>query len=191
MSAGKKKTARKDTPRGPLLKARDIRFCQKIVCDGMSFYEAYLAAGFPAKANRHATDQAAYRTVRKRVIWEYLCELRDYAAEAAKVTTDELATFFRRVVRADMRKLMNAKGGLLLPQHWPDEHAAAVETVDIGEFGAEGKKKVGIKKLKLCGKVAAATKLAEWIRMIGQSKEDNSKATDKPLVVGGANPDKL
>lgn len=182
MSAGKKKRRVKHKTFGPPLSARDIRFCQKIVCDDTSVYEAYLAAGFPPKPNRNATDVAAFRLVRNRKIRDYIRELQDYAAEAAKVTIEELAADWRAIKNADMTQLVGKNGEYLHPHKWPKKLAKTIESIELGEVGIIRKRMI-VKKVKLTSKAAAIAKLAEWKKMIGQNKEDTNKGDNKDQLI--------
>jgi phage terminase small subunit len=182
--AAKKAKRRKPKHRtdGPPLSVRDIRFCQKIVCEDTSVYEAYLAAGFPPKVNRHATDMAAFRLVRNREIREYIRELQHYAMEAAKTTIDELAADFRAIKEADLTQLVGKNGEYLHPHKWPKKLAKTIESIELGEVGVVRKRLI-VKKVKVTSKMAALSKLAEWKRMTGQDKANDGKAGADPLVI--------
>src|SRR4051794_12068981 len=100
MSAGERKRGAHKTHKPPL-SVRDIRFCQKLVTEGLSQYEAYIAAGFPAKATRNATDKAASRLVRNRQIREYIRRLQRHAAACAMASAEEVAAEVRNLATAD------------------------------------------------------------------------------------------
>lgn len=185
---------RKHKTHRPPLSAREIRFCQRLMETEESQHDAYLAVGFPAKDTRRATEQAAHRLVKKRVVREYLRKLQDHAAEAAKVTVEELAAVMAGIVRADRRKLYDRHGTILPPDQWPDDVAATVEQVESEEVfepvpGEKGKRRLRgyVRKVKTASRVAAATKLMEWKRMLGAEKTDPGKAAPAPLTIEKGN----
>lgn len=184
---------------GPPLSAREIRFCQYLVTDDTSRYDAYTKAGFPPKVTRQATDAAAYRLVKKRQIREYIRLLQHHAAEAARVTVEELAALVRCFALADLRRVMDSQGRFLPLDQWPDDVAVAVESMESEELyepvpGERGKRRLKghVRKVKLVGKMSAAARLMEWKRMTGGDKDAAGKGEPPPLVVGGeASPDSL
>lgn len=194
-----KPSRRQHKTHGPPLSVREIRFAQHIVIDDLSKADAYLRAGFPAKPTRHATESAAFRLSRKRVIREYVRTLQTAAADAAKVTVAEVAAAIANIARADRRGLFDAKGNFLPPDRWPDDVAATVEAVESDEVfepvpGEKGKRRVKgyVRKVKTASRLAAWAKLAEYLRMVGTQKADDAGKGHDPLVVGGeANPANL
>jgi phage terminase small subunit len=182
------------------LSARDIRFCQLWVERGRGHaYSCWIDAGFKPRATRNATDNAIHLLLSNPEIKCYCDTLRKHAAEAAKVTIEELAAVMAGIVRADRRKLYDEKGRILLPHEWPDDVAATVEQVESDELfepipGAKGKKRLKgyTRKVKTSSRVAAAAKLMEWKRMTGGDKKDDAAKAPDPLVIGGdADPAKL
>lgn len=174
---------------GPILSAREIRFCQLLVTEDLSQHDAYVKAGLPAKETRRATEQAAHRLVKKRVVREYLRHLQRVASEAARVTTEEIAAGIANIATADRRKVW--KGGRLLPpDQWPDDVAATVEAIEAEELyepvpGAKGQRRIKsrVNKVKTASRLAAWSKLAEWKGMTGADRQDAGKAAPDPLTV--------
>lgn len=184
-------TRRRRKTKRPALTAREVRFCQLLITDDLSRYEAYLRAGFPPKDTRHATEQAAWRLVKNREVLDYLEHLRGVAARAARITVQELAVLIAEAASADIRRLYDRKGNVLPPDQWPDDVASAVEGLESEERlepvpGVRGRKQLAGygRKIKLTNKTAARRLAAEWLGMIGHDKADGQKAPD-PLVVGG------
>lgn len=183
----KRRTHKTDAPP---LSARDVRFCQLWVETGNAT-RSYIDAGYP-HANENSAGVLAFKLLRKVKIREYVRELQRYASEAAKVTVEELAAVMAGIVRADRRKLYDAKGRILLPHEWPDDVAATVEQVESEELfepipGAKGKKRLKgyTRKVKTASRVAAAAKLMEWKKMLGSAKSDGANKASDPLVIGG------
>lgn len=147
----------------PVLTVNDVRFCQAIV-EGCTQYEAYIKAKYPVakRQTRSAQEKMASLLIRKGKIREYIRELQNNAAEAAKVTVEELAADTRAVSRADIRKLYD-EDGVIRPVHeWPDELAKAIE-------GVENDEETGLPiKVKLASKSQARRMLGEWLRMFGE-----------------------
>jgi phage terminase small subunit len=186
-------------PKPPTLSAREIRFAQlRFQYGKRGQTKAYLEAGFSEKETADATAAAASRLVKKRHVQEYLRHLRKVAADAAKVTIEELAALVSAIAHADVRRLMTRTGEFLPLDQWPDDVAIAVESIESEEIlepvpGEKGKKRLKgyTRKVKLAGKMSAATRLMEWKQMVGQKKEADKGKSD-PLVVGGeAKPDVL
>lgn len=182
------------------LSARDIRFCQLWVERGRGHaYSCWIDAGFKPRATRNATDNAIHLLLSNPEIKAYCDTLRQHAADAARVTVEELAAVMAGIVRADRRKLYDRYGTILPPDQWPDDVAATVEQVESEEVfepvpGEKGKKRLRgyVRKVKTASRLAAAAKLMEWKRMTGGDKQDAGKKAADPLVVGGeASPENL
>lgn len=175
------------------LSARDIRFCQLHVERGRRHaYSCWIDAGFPPRATRNATDQAVRLLLSNPQIVEYCDHLRKVAADAARVTTEEIVAGIRAIATADRRKLHDDKGRILLPHEWPDDLEAAIETIESKELlepvpGQKGKKRLKghARKVKFANRLAAWAKLAEIKGLTGASKVETGKAAAPPLVVGG------
>lgn len=182
----------------PPLTLREVRFAQRCFETGNG-YQSYIDAGFPPLVTRNAVDQAVKRLIRKRQIREYMRHLEHCAAEAAKVSVEELATLMANFAKADRRKLYDKRGNILPPDQWPDDVAATIETIESDELlesvpGEKGKKKLKgyTRKVKTASRIAAVAKLMEWKKMLGQDKQDAGKGPPDRLVVSGeANPDLL
>lgn len=169
------------------LSARDIRFCQLWVERGRGHaYSCWIDAGFRPRPTRNATDNAIAYLLSNSEIKAYCDTLRRHAAEAAKVTVEELAAVMAGIVRADRRKLYDRHGTILPPDQWPDDVAATVEQVESEEVfepvpGEKGKRRLRgyVRKVKTASRVGAAAKLMEWKRMLGQGKEDAAPPASK------------
>ena len=178
----------------PILSAREIRFaqlCFEYGSRGRS--KAYLEAGFPSKETTNDNESAACYLLRKSQLREYIRHLQDVACEAAKVTVEELAALVSAFAKSDLRKIMTRTGEFLPMDEWPDEVAIAVESIETEEIfepvpGKRGKKRLKgyTRKVKLVGKMSAATRLMEWKRMIGQDKQAiDPAAKEEPYKAGG------
>lgn len=180
----------------PPLSAREIRFAQLCFEYGARGKErAYLEAGFPPKACAADNQTAACRLYRKRQLREYFRHLQDVAAEAAKVTTEEIVAGIAAIAKADRRKLFDKRGNMLPPDQWPDDVAAAIEGIETEEIfevvSEPGKPRrrelVGhTRKVKTGSRQAAWRTLAEIKRMLGQDKAAaDSGKREEPFRVGG------
>lgn len=174
----------------PPLSVREIRFCQ-IWCDTENATRAYTEAGF-RPLPRRSTEVLASRLLRKVEVREYIRTLQRQAADAARVTVDELAAAMAGIVRADLRKLYDKRGAMLPPDQWPDDVAATVEQVESEEVfepvpGEKGKRRLKgyARKVKKGSRVAAASKLMEWKGMTGAERADPGAKVPDPMVVGG------
>jgi hypothetical protein len=184
-------------PRRASLSAREVRFCQLYAEKGKGHgYECYLDAGFPAKESRGATDVAVHSLLRKPKVGSYIREIREAAAESAKVTIDDLAAGFRRAERADLRRLMGPDGEMLPPSQWPDDVALAISSIEVEELtelqpdpaNPRRKKKVaiGLKwKVKLENKTENRKILAQWRRMVGDDKAAAPGAGTQMVIIQG------
>src|SRR5580698_6404031 len=112
----------------PPLSAKEIRLAQLWVeSDGSKSLAAlYVEAGFAAKTTPQATAQAAWRTVKKRCVREFIRELQIEAADCAKASVKRIAQGLSRAAFADRRQLYDAKGRIKPPKDWPDDIAAVV-----------------------------------------------------------------
>ncbi len=186
---GKAKPKSKHRTRKPELSAREVRFCQLLVETG-NRTQSYIASGLPASSENYA-NLASYRLIRNDTIREYIRYLQNVAAEAAKVTTEEIAANVANIAKADRRKFFK-NGVMLPPEQWPDDVAATLDSMEIDEIfepvpGGKGKKRLKgyTRKVKTGSRLAAWRTLAEFKRMIGSDAgaDDGKKTT--PLVVDG------
>jgi hypothetical protein len=178
----KKRRKLKHKTEKPLLSVQDVRFCQKIVTENLSTYEAYRQAGYPEKPTRNATDTAAFRLVRNRKIREYIRHLQNVAAKAAQITVEEIAAGIANIIKFDVRKIIDKNNNVLPAHKWPDHIAAAIESIEWGEVGTM-RKRIVVKKVKTSSKLAAYAKLAEWKRMTGVDKVTDGKGVAEPLII--------
>jgi phage terminase small subunit len=182
MSSPKKKRLSKHKTDKPPMSLREIRFCQ-FYHDHGNGVQAYVDAGF-TNATRHAAEVAAFALLRKPEIREYIRELARISIAAAKVTTEEIAAGIANIARADRRKLLTVKGTILAPNMWPDDVAACVESVEVGDTGGL-KPKVYLKKVKTGNQLSAWKVLADWKKMTGGDKQPESKGNADQLVIEG------
>ena len=179
------------------MSAKQVRFCQKLVARTHSRIEAYVAE-FGERETPEATRQAAYRLVQKRYVRAYLEELRQAACDASKTSIEELAAWNVRAMKANVKRLMTRTGEFLPLDQWPDELAEvieSVETVEILEPDPERRGRKVLKgytrKVKFTNKGQAAQRLMQWRKMLGADAADDKKGPPPPLVVKGADPEKL
>ncbi|WP_439627506.1 terminase small subunit [Gemmata sp.] len=176
------------------LSAREVRFAQFLVEYGpkRGKAKAYLEAGYPPKGSPADTQTAACRVYRKRQVREYVEHLRDVAAQAARVTVEELAALVACFARADVRRLATPTGEFLPMNEWPAEVAIAVESIETQELyepapGERGKRRLKgyTRKVKLVAKMTAAARLMEWKRMLGHDKAPATGPVAPLVVVAG------
>jgi phage terminase small subunit len=174
--------ARKRKPRLPRpLTIAQIRFCELVAEHGCAT-RAFVDAGFEA-STRAVARTLAWRLLRDERVRALIHELRADAATAAKASVVTVAAAMAKIAMADRRRLFDAAGRLLPPHEWPDDVAAAVESVKLTD-GTPTEVRTG-KRLE------ALRLLAAWLRMLG-TEAANEKVAPAPLVVGGeANPDLL
>ncbi len=182
----------------PDLSRQEIKFAQLLFDRHGTFpkktmIQCFLEAGFPPKATDNATHVAAFRVVRKANFRQYYRSYQNRCALAAMATSTELLGDLINMVRADRRKLFGPDGSMLPPEEWPDDVAATVDDIaqdTVSEVdGTDIKQKVFVKRVKTVSRLAALVKALECIGAL--DPENVGKAEQKPLVVKGADPEKL
>lgn len=182
------------TPDHSQLSVREIRFAQTLAQLGTkrNKAKAYVEAGYPEKATPEDTRTAACRLYRKRHVRAYVEHLCRIAAEAARITTEELAVLVCRFATADIRRLATPTGEFLPMDKWPPEVAIAVESIETQELyepvpGEPGKRRLKgyTRKIKLVGKMSAAAKLMEWKRMLGHDKASPAGPAAPLVIIAG------
>jgi hypothetical protein len=189
----------------PPMSVKEIRFAQLwIERDGTStLAQLYVDAGFPAKATPQATEQAAWRIVKKRYVREFIRELQSEAANTAKVAVSKIAQGLAQAAFADRRQLWDERGRIRLPKDWPDEVAATVETVESREvfewvqddgLDEKGRKKprrkelVGyVRKVRTSKRLDALKILAQWKQMLAAEEKDDggeNGSQDQSILLG-------
>ena len=163
----------------PALSAREVRFAAAVAEHGNAS-QAYRAAGFPARAPE-STWVLAFRLLRKPAVRELIREMQAEALDSARCSVDRIAQGLSRAAFADLRKLYDRQGRILLPHQWPDELALAVDAIESEDLfetvegtdpdtGAKVRRKelAGYaRKVRLTGRAAALKTLAAWKRMVG------------------------
>jgi hypothetical protein len=161
------------------LSARDVRFCRLYAERGTRHgYGCYLEAGFPERATRTATSSAMSRLLRRPEVRATIRDLRAAAADAARVTVEELARGFRRAERADVTRLFGPDGEMLPPARWPEDVRLCVTRFEVEDLfeTADDPDQPGRKKRVATGrrwkvwfenKTECRKVLAAWLRMTG------------------------
>jgi hypothetical protein len=106
--------------------------------DFVRLYDKYLGNGARAYAEAYpgcesygAACAAASRLLRSVNVRSAVDALRAKRWERMQMSGDEALALMGNNARADVRQLFDDNGELLKPQDWPDDVAAAVESVDL------------------------------------------------------------
>jgi phage terminase small subunit len=155
------------------LKIRDLRFCDEILVDGNA-KEAAKRAGFPAKS----AHVAACRLLKNPNIQAEIDKRRQKLARKAEISVERVLEEYRRIGFSDVRRLLDADGNLLPPANWPDDAAAAVQSIQfIPKAGG-----VVVTKLKLWPKTDALKQLANHVGACKDKVEVSGDAKWMQLV---------
>jgi len=190
MSAAKRPLTHSTRPDVETLSFNDIRFCQHYAAHGNAA-EAYRQADYRnSKSSDGAVRHAAHDKLTKANIRRYIRLLRQQAADAARVTVDELAVGFTQVAYADRTGVFNPDGTMKPPGEWPAELRsiiAGVEAEDIEEWDDDRKCKVTVGrrwKVKFERSMEARKVLAQWRGMIGSDKSAKVIAETLKVLAG-------
>lgn len=162
---GEKRRLRHSTrPDVEPLSFNDIRFCQLYAATGEAA-KSYHECGHKS-ANLNSAGVSAHRLLRNVKIREYIRLLRQQAADAARVTVDELAVGFCQVAYADRTGILNDDGTVRPPSQWPAELKSLITGVEvIPQDDGTNRYKVKFERSMEARKV-----LAQWRGMIGSDK---------------------
>lgn len=171
------------------LNAKHIRFCTLIVEGFGSSYQCYVEVFGEKPAGRNATDQAVMRLVRNQQIKSYILELRQQAADAAKVNLNRFVQELAREAFADRTQIYDERGNVRHPSEWPpdvracflggesEEQFKRVESPD----GRKRKELTGhVRKVKMSSRTAAQRLLAE---VLGYLKTVGAEAAAAPGAI--------
>lgn len=186
----------------PLLTAQDIQFAQLLFnrkVSKKSVVQCFLDAGFPASDTEASTTAAAHRRVKNRQFLAYYRRLEQRAADRAQLDADMVVQGLMRIAFANRADLFDEKGRLLPKSQWPADVAATVESVEneelyqtVSEKGQPKRRElVGYtRKIKTAPRTEALKLLAQIVHLIGK-ETDAGQQRGGPLVINGADPDKL
>jgi hypothetical protein len=113
--------------------------------------------------------------------------LDEIAIDDLDVGTRRIITEYSRIAFADIRGVFDSEGRLLPPHEWPDEVAAAVESVETQEKrlkGADGQfinEWELVRKIRSHDKLRALEFLATWKRIAGAKRVEVTGADGAPL----------
>lgn len=176
----------------PALSAREVRFCRHWVETGNAT-QSYASSGLP-HATLAVASVLAFRLLRKVKIREYIRDLQDAAAEAARVGIEELARGFKRATDVDLTQLLGPDGEVLPPDKWPESIRLSVIRIEVEELtemqadpaNPRRKRKVAIGtkwKVWVENKTECRKVLAQWKRMIGHDADGSAVKDHAPLVI--------
>lgn len=172
----------------PPLSLREIRFCKQYAERGNAT-RAYIDAGYP-HATENAAGYGAWALLKKPKIREYIRELREVAADAAKVTVAMVVRGLARSSFADRRKILDKTGRLLPPHKWPDDVAACIEGIETEEIlehrpDADGRKRKVVagyvRKVRTAKRTEAQKLLGQFLGMFKDA--DQADPTAEPAVI--------
>jgi hypothetical protein len=152
------------------LTLQEVRFARHVAEYG-SAIEAYKAAGYRTEGRTEsALYTAASALLRKPLVKEFLCDLRDAAAGAASVTFDRLVREHARIAFGRRRHAFDRDGNLLPPAEWSDDVDALVVAVE--SVSAPGKPTT-VKRVKF---ERRRDSLKELAALLGYRKGDDAAA---------------
>lgn len=146
------------------LNDKQRQFCAEYIVD-LNGSQAAIRAGYSTKTARSIAQELL---VKPEAVAKVQA-LMDERARRTQVTADRVITEVARLGFADLRKLFDAKGGLLPVDQWPDDIAAAVASVEVDElFEGFGENRVQVgytKKVKLWDKAKSLEMLGRHLKL--------------------------
>lgn len=185
------------------LNLNEIRFVHRYVVGETAgnATRSYEAAGFAPHQSYDALRQAAYDLLTKPHIQAYMQEFLRDVCDAERVTTQSVVRGFRWGAEADVTLALNDDGTVKPKSEWPIELRKAIQAVKVKpifedrEDPKDSTKTIKVQigaeyEIKVENKTENRKALAQIRKLIGPDA-DAPKAEQKPLVVKGADPDKL
>ena len=155
--------------------ARKAIFVEAYIANGRNATEAAKTAGYSIRTAR----SQGCRLLTDVYIVTQIAERSKTLAKKHELTTDDVIGELSKLVRSDLRQLLNKDGDLLPAGEWPDGIAGAISSLEIEAlYDGQGKdrKQVGhTKKLKLWDKNAA---LEKAMKHLGLFEKNNSQLSD-------------
>lgn len=201
MAKGKRRKLRHKTD-GPLLSAQDVRFAQLVLNRGSkTLAECYVEAGFAPRSTPNATKEAARRLVANRCWREYFRTLQSDATADAGVNAAYLVAGFKSAVDFDPAVIFARDGALKPLDDWPEcarkcvkriKRKPIFETVPDPD-DADKKRRVKVDEewdIVFEDRTDCRKTLCHIRGLIGPDAVQQTQG-HKPLVVKGADPDKL
>jgi phage terminase small subunit len=110
----------------------------------------------------------------------------DKRAKRVEVSADTVLRELLKLAASDLRKLFDEKGGLLPPDKWPDEVAAAVSSVEVDELFegyGQDRHQIGFtKKVKFWDKVKSLELLGKHLKLFTDKVEHGASESLAKLL---------
>lgn len=118
------------------LTLKQMVFCEIYAAQAPFFNgrEAARQAGYIPNGTDQSLGTQSNRLLNNPLVQEYICQLRDEAAQRSRVTLDEIIDRLVKIAWFDIRTLYNEDGDLKEPHELDDIAAAAIAGVEIDEL---------------------------------------------------------
>lgn len=158
------------------LSAKQSRFIEEYLID-LNATQAAIRAGYSEKT----AGSQAHDLLKKPEIAQEVQDAKRRRSEATGITQERVLKELARIGFSDVRKTLSSGGGLIDPQDWDDDTAAAISSLEVvtvhrGDEDEDGNKiPERVHKIRSWDKLSALEKLARHLGMLdgnGASGED-------------------